>query len=100
MNRYTPFLYFCISLFISSCNNCSEDWHSKHLVYDIYYEWNYKYGKDLPAEKEISIGSWQCGVGGNTPVIWGGIFAVGYDTNFIIAAAHPYKWEAIEKRLS
>jgi hypothetical protein len=100
MNRYTTITYFFTLLFISSCNNCSEDWHSKHLVYDIYYEWNYKYGRDIPAEKEISVGSWECGVGGNTPVIWGGIFAVGYDTSFIIAAAHPYKWDAIEKRLS
>jgi hypothetical protein len=75
------------SLTILSCNNnCLDPWHSTPLIHDFYLEWTYK-----PKTQAITIGSWNCGVGGNEVITDEGIFAVGYDSSFIIAKQHPFK---------
>lgn len=72
---------------ISGCDDeiCgNEVWHVKHLTGNIYY---YKWG-DKPSGRAITDGKCVCGVdvGG---LIIGGIFAVGYDDDFVIVKSHP-----------
>ncbi len=93
----TYFIFISLAFLrgFSSCSNmCQDNWHSKHLIQDFYLEWvgNLK-------TQEVTLGSWNCGVGGNLPITDGTVFAVGFDSSFIIIKSHPDKSGEIRKRL-
>lgn len=88
------FFLISISLTILSCSDCLDDWHSIHLIHNFYLEWELH-----PKTQHITIGSWNCGVGGNEPITDQTIYAVGYDSTFIIAKAHPDNIPTIRKKL-
>jgi hypothetical protein len=77
-----------------SCSDCTDNWHSIHLIHDFYLEWELH-----PRTQHITIGSWNCGVGGNEIITDQTIYATGYDSAFIIAKSHPDDMPAIKKRL-
>jgi hypothetical protein len=81
------FTFFLIGVMAFGCSNrCVDEWHSTHLIHDFYLEWELQ-----PKSQHVTIGSWNCGVGGNEPITDQGIYAVGYDSSFIIAKLHPDK---------
>ncbi|MES1216529.1 MAG: hypothetical protein ABUT20_13520 [Bacteroidota bacterium] len=87
------FFLISFSLTILSCSDWRDKWHNIHLIHDIYLEW-----VRYPEEQYISLGSWNCGVGGNVAETEPGIFAVGYDSSFIIAKQHPHVTALVDKR--
>jgi hypothetical protein len=77
-----------------SCSDCTDSWHSTHLIHDFYLEWELR-----PGTQHITIGSWNCGVGGNEIITDQTVYAAGYDSAFIIAKSHPDNWATIKKSL-
>ena len=86
-------LIITASVIVEACSNCQDEWHSTHLIHDIYLEWVYH-----PEEQYISLGSWDCGIGGNVVETDPGVFAVGYDSSFIIAKQHPIDTTSVGKK--
>ena len=77
-------IIIAFSSIASACSDCQDKWKSTHLIHDINLEWVYH-----PEEQYISLGSWDCGIGGNVIITDDGVFAVGYDSSFMIAKQHP-----------
>lgn len=95
-----PLAFFIVSCH-AFCDNLPSGWHSRHMVYNFYFEGGYDYGNNKAPVNFINEGAMECdGYNDNYAPILGGIFAVGYDSSFIIAKVYPYIWDEIEKRLS